>query len=188
MSEEKAPSLGILRAINSDELELMLAWRNSPNVRTNMYTRHEISLSEHLAWWERIKQRTDQKYFMYEFMDTPVGIIAFTDIDTVNRNSFWAFYASPAAPKGAGSKMEFLALEHAFGKLDLQKLCCEVLVFNSAVIKLHQKFGFKVEGIFREQHRLDESYIDIYRLGILASEWQKGRDSMLSKITQKSTI
>lgn len=184
MSEEKIPNLGILRAINSDEIELMLAWRNSPNIRANMYTRHEISLDEHLAWWKRIQQRADQQYFMYEFMGTPVGIVAFTGIDTANRNSFWAFYASPAAPTGTGSKMEFLALEHAFGKLNLHKLCCEVLDFNDPVISLHKKFGFKVEGIFRDQHLLDEGYADIYRLGMLASEWQECRNSMLSKITR----
>ena len=40
--------LGGLRGIKEDELELMLSWRNAPKVRENMYTRHEISLSEHL--------------------------------------------------------------------------------------------------------------------------------------------
>lgn len=184
MSEEYIAKLGSLRTIKPDELELMLAWRNAPNVRANMYTRHEISLNEHLAWWNRIQARADQCYFMYESEDTPTGIVAFNDIDTTNSNSAWAFYASPQAPKGTGSRMEFLALEYAFKELQLQKLCCEVLAFNSPVIKLHQKFGFKVEGILREQHRLDNHFVDIYRLGILAPEWLQVRDAMLVKLLQ----
>lgn len=181
-----ASKLGELRAVRTEELELMLSWRNAPSVRANMYTRHEISLVEHLAWWARIQDRTDQKYFTYESQGVPLGIVAFTGIDVASKNSSWAFYASPEAPKGTGSKMEFLALEHSFHDMQLHKLWCEVLAFNVAVIKLHQKFGFKVEGVLREQHRMDESNIDIYRLGILASEWRMLREEMLDKLLKLS--
>lgn len=176
------PLMGRLRTINSSELELMLSWRNAPSVRQNMYTRHEISLSEHLAWWGRIRDRSDQRYFMYEFQGSPLGVVAFTHMDSGSQNSSWAFYASPEAPKGTGSKMEFLTLEYAFGYIGLHKLYCEVLAFNSPVIKLHQKFGFKVEGVLREQHLVDKSFVDVYRLGILASEWDSQRETMRQKL------
>lgn len=174
--------MGCLRTIKPEELELMLSWRNAPNVRANMYTRQEISLAEHLAWWARINTRADQQYFMYEYQGTPFGIVAFNAIDTINQNSSWAFYASPQATKGTGSRMEYLALSHAFGVLGLHKLCCEVLAFNAPVIKLHEKFGFKVEGILREQHKMDDAFVDIYRLGLLASEWSNIREPMLRKL------
>ncbi|MDH0364472.1 UDP-4-amino-4,6-dideoxy-N-acetyl-beta-L-altrosamine N-acetyltransferase [Comamonas aquatica] len=178
--------LGILRSIAVDELELMRAWRNEPAVRANMFTQHEISYEEHLIWWEKTKVRTDQKYFMYEMAGAPVGIAAFTGIDIRSQNSAWAFYASPSAPKGTGSKMEFLMLDHAFDDLKIHKLYCEVLAFNKSVIKLHQKFGFRIEGVFKQQYKVNDNFVDIYRLGILASEWQEHRQSMQEKlITQK---
>lgn len=177
---------GRLRTIDSSELELMLSWRNASTVRQNMYTRHEISLSEHLAWWARIQGRSGQQYFMYELQGTPLGVVAFTGIDHSNQNSSWAFYASPESPKGTGSRMEFLALEYAFTNLGLHKLCCEVLAFNSPVIKLHQKFGFKTEGILREQHMHDGSFVDVYRLGIFSSEWKEQRESMYQKLMKLS--
>jgi len=179
-------SFGKLRGIKPEELELMLSWRNAPNVRANMYTRHEISTGEHLAWWSRVQQRTDQKYFMYEMGGAPSGIVGFMGIDTDSRNSSWAFYSSPAAPKGTGSKMEFLALEYAFHELGLHKLHCEVLAFNSPVIKLHQKFGFKVEGILREHHKVDDTFVDVYRLGLLSHEWEEHRTAMHDKIEKLS--
>jgi UDP-4-amino-4,6-dideoxy-N-acetyl-beta-L-altrosamine N-acetyltransferase len=123
---------------------------------------------------------------MYESQGTPLGIVAFTGIDSASRNSSWAFYASPQAPKGTGSRMEYLALECAFYELQLHKLCCEVLAFNSPVIKLHQKFGFKVEGILREQHKVEDAFVDVYRLGILASEWNSQREEMREKLLKLS--
>lgn len=175
--------LGILRNIADDELELMRAWRNEPAVRANMYTQHEISAQEHLTWWSKTKDRIDQKYFMYEMAGTPIGIAAFNGINSQNENSAWAFYASPTAPKGTGSRMEFLMLDYAFNTMKLHKLYCEVLAFNTAVIKLHEKFGFKVEGIFKEQHKVNEVFVDTYRLGILAGEWEEHRQAIFAKLT-----
>lgn len=182
MTTNAISKLGCLRTIKPEELELMLSWRNAPSVRANMYTRHEISLAEHLAWWERIQNRADQQYFMYEYQENPFGIVAFNGIDNINRNSFWAFYASPEAPKGTGSRMEYLAIEHAFGSIQLHKLCGEVLAFNTPVIRLHEKFGFKVEGILRDQHKTDDAFVDVCRIGMLASEWTTRRDQMLSRL------
>lgn len=176
-------SLGTIRDIEDAELELMLSWRNAPHARRNMYTRHLISLEEHLAWWERIKMDARHRYFMYEDHSEPLGIVGFNNIDILNRNASWAFYSSPSAPRGTGSRMEFLALDYAFFKLDLHRLFCEVLAFNEPVIRLHQKFGFKVEGIFKEHHLSDDGFIDVYRLGLLANEWDAARESMYNKLS-----
>ena len=178
--------LGILRSIADDELELMRAWRNEPAVRRNMYTHHEISREEHMTWWTKTQARIDQKYFMYEIAGTPIGIAAFTSINIQSQNSAWAFYSSPVAPRGTGSKMEFLLLDHAFGAMQLNKLYCEVLAYNTPVIKLHQKFGFKVEGVFKDQHKLGDNFVDIFRLGILAAEWQELRQVMFDKLTAQT--
>jgi UDP-4-amino-4,6-dideoxy-N-acetyl-beta-L-altrosamine N-acetyltransferase len=174
--------IGHLRTIRDDELELMRSWRNAPSVRANMYTRHEIGADEHLAWWSRVAQRPDVRCFMHELAGQPSGIVSFTHIDTVNANAAWAFYAAPDAARGTGSMMEYLALEHAFGPLALHKLHCEVLAFNTPVVRLHEKFGFKVEGVRREQHRVDSGFVDIVELGLLAAEWAVQRPAMAAKI------
>ncbi len=176
-------TLGKLRVIQVDELGLMLSWRNAPAVRANMYTRHEISEEEHLAWWSRTCQRTDQLYFMYEYENRPLGIVGITAIDVANSNCSWAFYASPEAPKGTGSRMEYLTLEYVFSVLKAHKLYCEVLAFNTPVIKLHQKFGFVVEGVLRQHHQGEGEFVDIHRLGLLQAEWANKRLSILNKLT-----
>ncbi len=182
LMDNKVNKLGLLRNIDVSELELMLAWRNAPSVRSNMYTTHEISLEEHLKWWERVSDRGDMRYFMYEFDGKPLGIVGFTEVDTVQAMASWAFYASPNAPKGTGSRMEFLALDYAFKELCLHKLSCEVLAFNTPVIRLHEKFNFKVEGVLREHHLVEGNYVDVYRLGLLSQEWESHRYAMCEKL------
>jgi UDP-4-amino-4,6-dideoxy-N-acetyl-beta-L-altrosamine N-acetyltransferase len=175
---------GCLRKIKDDELQLILSWRNSPSVRSKMYSRHIISTEEHLEWWKKIYDSNTHLYFMYELEEKPLGVVAFTGIDEVSNNSFWAFYAAPEAPKGTGSRMEFLALEYAFNELNLHKIQCEVLDFNTPVIKLHEKFGFKIEGILRAQHKTEESFANIYRLGMLSTEWKTHSAVMKKKLNR----
>lgn len=173
---------GKLRDIKTEELSLMLVWRNVPKVRENMYTRHEISSDEHQAWWASVQKSSTQKYFMYEFNGMALGVVCFSEIDQKNHNASWAFYASPEAPKGTGSRMEFLALDYAFNELGMHKLCCEVLAFNNPVIKLHKRFGFQSEGVLREHHDIDGVFVDIHRMGILSSEWSDKRDFTKDKL------
>ena len=177
--------LGAFRDIQDNDLELILSWRNAPSVRQNMYTRHEISLEEHHRWWKVVSDRNDQRYFLYENAGTPLGVVSFTQINASDSNSSWAFYASPDAPRGTGSRMEFLALEKAFGEIGLHKLYCEVLAFNEPVVKLHKKFGFNVEGTFSEQHQMDGDYVDVIRLGILKIEWESIREGVLEKLSSQ---
>lgn len=181
---ELPAQFGTLRPIHELELELMLLWRNEPSVRNNMYTTHEITLEEHQVWWARVQASNTHRYFMFEQSGQPLGVVGFTGIDQSNSNSAWVFYASPTAPRGTGSRMELLALNYAFDELGLHKLFCEVLAFNTPVIKLHEKFGFKVEGILRDQYKRDVEFVDIFRLGLLVDEWTERRPQMQEKLTR----
>ena len=107
---------------------------------------------------------------MYEYAGEPTGIVGFSGIDQANRNTSWAFYSSPDSPKGIGRLMEFVALDYGFDVLGLHKLFCDVLAFNTPVIKLHEKFDFKVEGIFRDHYLRGNEFTDVYRLALLSRE------------------
>jgi len=181
-------NFGKLRHIKESELALMLSWRNYPSIRENMYNKHIISIEEHMDWWEKNHLVGNSKYFMYEDKSQPLGIVSITNIMLCDSNASWAFYASPEAKKGIGSMMEFLVLDFVFKELSLHKLWCEVLAFNESVIKMHKKFGFKCEGVFRGQHYADDEYIDVHRLGILKSEWLEQRETMQRKILRLSNM
>ncbi|WP_267939196.1 UDP-4-amino-4,6-dideoxy-N-acetyl-beta-L-altrosamine N-acetyltransferase [Paraburkholderia flagellata] len=171
-----------IRPLTQADLDMILSWRNAPAVRQNMYTSHEISPEEHRAWFARVEGDNTKRYFVFERDGVGRGVIGFTAIDTNNKRSSWAFYASPDAPRGTGSAMEYLALEYAFNELALLRLHCEVLDFNRAVIQLHQSFGFTIEGTLREHHYNGERYCDVVLLGILNDEWQQRRAAIRQKL------
>lgn len=179
-----ASELGTLRDIQEDELEIMLEWRNAPSVRQNMYSQTEISLADHLDWWSKMAKNPNARYFMYEYKSRPTGIVSFNDMDFKNGNSAWAFYASPSAVRGTGSRMEFLALDYFFSIKEavMHKLYCEVLSYNQPVITMHTKFGFQTEGIFREHYRLGSELVDIHRLAILRNEWMTKRPEFEARL------
>lgn len=176
-------AFGRLRAMNKDDLAQVLAWRNAPAVRHNMYTNHEISPDEHAAWFAAQSQRQDVELLIYETAaGKAAGFVSFSEILPQHHRATWAFYAAQEAPKGSGSLMEFLALEHFFAREAFDKLQCEVLSFNMPVVRLHQKFGFEIEGVFKRQYFRNDMAYDIYRLALTRDVWQQQRNIMFNKL------
>lgn len=171
-----------LRTLRESDLEMVLRWRNAPRVRQNMYTKHVISSDEHRTWFDGLSADTTRSYFVFEYNGVPRGFVGYTQIDLVNKRSSWAFYSSPEAQRGTGSLMEYCAVEYAFRELGLHRLHCEVLDFNAAVIRLHQTFGFNIEGRLRAHHFDGERYCDVVVLGILDEEWQQQRGLMRQRL------
>lgn len=178
-----------LRAFLEQDLPIVRAWRNAPAVRRNMYTKHEITEAEHQEWFARLRNDIQSRWMIYEdFQGKAAGVVYFTQLQPLNRSAFWGFYAAESAQRGVGRYMEFDALEEAFFGLTLHKLNCEVLISNSQVINMHKKFGFKEEGIFRDFHFDGEKYVDVVRLGILATEWETKREEMKARIDKLSEV
>lgn len=65
-----------------------------------------------------------------------------------------------------------LAIKYAFNVLGTNKVYGEVLDFNRASLKLHQKLGFREESCCREQHVVLSTTHDIHCFGLLKDEWQ----------------
>ena len=181
-----------LRKMLFDDLQIIFSWRNHPEIRKNMYTHHEITWDEHIAWFERISADTSCRYFVYVVDEALQGVVNFTEISQTHRNAFWGFYSNPAAPKGTGIEMEYLALNMAFEEIGMHKLNCEVIAFNQAVINMHIKVGFLLEGAFRDFHFDGERYHDVVRLGMLQSEWSSyhklGLWARIQKRREKITV
>jgi UDP-4-amino-4,6-dideoxy-N-acetyl-beta-L-altrosamine N-acetyltransferase len=171
-----------LRRMTRDDLLQVLKWRNRPEVRAAMYSHHIITPEEHFKWYAQIEKSDKDQYFIFENNNNKHGVVYFNQIDNISKTAFWGFYTGNKAPKGSGYRMEFLALQHAFEKLNLHKLNCEVLAFNKLVIEMHKKVGFKVEGLFRQMHFDGKNYQDVIRLGMLEDEWENAQRFLLNKI------
>lgn len=170
-----------LRRLMKSDLDFVLEWRNRVDVRKNMYTSHLISKEEHLSWFKAIDNDKTKRYFIFEVDDAPCGVIGFVDIDLISKSSSWAFYSGDTSVRGIGSLMEIRALDFAFNEMKLEKLYCEVMEFNSSVIKFHKKHGFKQEGIFKQHHFSEGKFWDVHRLAIFKSDWEKCREEIVNR-------
>ena len=74
---------------------------------------------------------------------------------------------------GRGLASEALALlaAHLFESVRLRRLTAGVMANNPAMIRVFEKLGFRREGVFREQDRLGDEYIDHIHLGCLKPEF-----------------
>jgi UDP-4-amino-4,6-dideoxy-N-acetyl-beta-L-altrosamine N-acetyltransferase len=167
-----------LRPLAAADTERVLAWRNSPTVSQWMYGDRAIGEAEHAGWMRsvlvaRASPAPDRLYWVAELDQTPVGVANLARIDRANGRCDWAYYlADPAVRgRGVGAAVEYAVLRHVFDVLQLNKLCCEVLAENAAVIALHEGFGFQREALLRAHVRKAGQWRDVVGLGLLASDW-----------------
>ena len=160
-----------IRDVLEDDLPMLLSWRNHPDVRRFMFTQHEIGLEEHRKWFIKASHDVSRRLFLIEENNKAIGYVQLSQV-VEGGVAEWGFYAKPDAPKGTGTKMGIMVLNHAFEQLKLHKVCGQAIASNQVSIAFHQRMGFTREGIMREQHRIGMSYHDLHCFGLLRTEWK----------------
>ena len=152
--------------------------RNQESVRKSMYTEHEISLNEHLAWVERLQSDNRQIVFVVLVDEVVSGVVSVNAIDRLHLKSDWAFYLDANVRGGLGAALEFGLINFVFQRVGLEKLNCEVIETNEAVVKLHKKFGFVEEGFRRENIIKNENRMGVFFLGLTKSDWEREKETV----------
>jgi UDP-4-amino-4,6-dideoxy-N-acetyl-beta-L-altrosamine N-acetyltransferase len=153
---------GVLRKMTANDLSLVLEWRNSPRIRSYMYSDDIITWEEHEGWFGKQVQSGKAIPFIFEFNGIPAGLLQFKNIDRQSERCHWGFYLGRYdLPKGTGSYMCELGLRMAFEVLDFRKICGEVLHYNMPSIGLHQRLGFVLEGTSARHVMKNGQYIDV---------------------------
>ncbi len=160
-----------VRAMTAADLGTVLGWRNHPAVRRHMFTQQEIGIDEHRLWFERSSGDPRRHLLLYEEAHQPLGFVGLTVCDSASRVADWGFYAAPDAPRGTGRALGRLALEHAFDRLALHKVCGRALDDNQSSIAMHLALGFAQEGVLREQFLIGQRHHAVICFGLLEREW-----------------
>lgn len=72
---------------------------------------------------------------------------------------------------GYGTEAIGLLAEHAFRRLNLNRLSAGAVAQNIGSIRAFEKAGFKREGISRQAYYCEGQYVDCVHLGLLRTEW-----------------
>lgn len=164
----------ILRLMTQSDLELVLSWRNHPDIRRFMYKQHEITSLEHFRWFESCQANAGRSLLIFEHDSVPTGFVNITQ-STLGHIADWGFYLSPDAMRGSGTLLGEAALKYAFQTLGLHKVCGQALAYNERSIRFHLRLGFTREGELRDQHFEGKQYHSIIHFGLLEHEWQANK-------------
>ena len=188
MTETRARSISLIpmQSLAAEMQAEIRTIRNNPDVRRWMYTDHLISETEHGKWLTlQSKSHSDLYFGVVEDQSILLGVVSANRIDTTNKRCDWAFYLSNAARGGLGSCLEFAFINFIFDTLKLEKLDCEVIEGNDAVIGLHKKFLFKQEGFRESEIFRDGKRLGIYFLGLTRECWTAGKDALVRDMAEK---
>lgn len=175
-----------LRPMMTADREMVYAWRNRPEVARYMYTDHTIAPEEHERWFARTLEDPRKRYWIIVHEETDVGLACLTDIDALHRRASWAFYLADSDMRGKalGGFVEYAVLQRAFDEMRLHKLCCEVLASNRTVLALHERFGFRQEGLLRQHIFKGGQFHDVILLAITESEWDATRGQLAALLAR----
>ena len=173
-----------LLPVMEDDIELIMTWRNMPEVSEYMYTDNKITIEMQKKWFTKISEDPTVKYWMISYQGKKLGVANLVKISNVFDSCSWAFYLGDTSVRGAGigSKVEFNVLSYVFAELNLNKLNCEVFSFNDKVISMHEKFGFRREGYYRQHVLKNGKYLDVVALALLKTEWNQLKNQMRERI------
>jgi UDP-4-amino-4,6-dideoxy-N-acetyl-beta-L-altrosamine N-acetyltransferase len=176
-----------LRLVEPADSARLLAWRNSPEVSAHMYTDHTIRQAEHDRWFADATAAPDRRYWIIEAEGEAVGLANLARIDRAASRCEWAYYLGEPSTrgKGLGALVEYLVLGYVFETLWLNKLWCEVLVENAAVVKLHESFGFTREALFRDHVVKNGRFQDVVGLGLLRREWPAAKAAIEARLNRR---
>lgn len=169
-----------LRAIEQGDQRLLNKWRNDPDVYGYLFEHRPQSLSDQCAWWERAREKRDELTLGIDLvchgekLTELIGLIGLVDIDMRNRSAYLGrFYIGNERHRGAGygAEAELLLLDYAFAHLGMNRVYCQVFAFNKSVIKLHERFGFQIEGVMRKAVYRNRKFEDVVSMGLLCDEY-----------------
>lgn len=129
----------------SEEREMVLEWRNHPDIRKWMFNTGVISPQEHRQFIASLPDKTDRVYYIVKKDGRYIGVIDFNSIDPEAKNAKLGIYAGPGV-RGAGGVLMQIIIDLAFEFLEVESLLSEVFAENTGAAKLYDRFGFKETG------------------------------------------
>lgn len=153
-----------------------LKWIN--NQQSDLFTQHAIfpNTLEGVNAYAEIRQKNKNCIWLgiiYKENKKHIGNIDISDIDWINRVGTYNILIGEknCHGKGIGYEASHLIINHAFTRLNLNRIQLGVNEKNVGAIKLYEKLGYKYEGLFRSGILSNGVYTNVIRMGLLSSEY-----------------
>lgn len=163
-----------LRTLLPEDAHLVMQWANDPEVVSNFsFFRGGVSV-DRITDYIRARHESSTDLLLAVFADTDyLGNIGLHEIDRSNDTARLGIILGNRNYWGKGYATETIKvlLGYAFTEGRIHKVYLNVFTTNTRGIKVYERVGFQREGLLRAEYRLDGTYRDLIRYGLLAEEF-----------------
>lgn len=168
-----------LRPFEREDIPLVRKWANDPAVRNLTSEVFPQSLAAAEDYFDRLRQDAYRVWFTVCLADSdrPVGQVGILRIYHPWRTADLTMIIGERECQGNGLGTEAmeLALDYAFGHLNLHRIAIAVVGFNEKAIHFYEKLGFVREGVQRDGYFHAHRYHDFVLMGLLEREFRARR-------------
>jgi UDP-4-amino-4,6-dideoxy-N-acetyl-beta-L-altrosamine N-acetyltransferase len=163
-----------LRPISREDTELIVAWRNNPQVMKNFIFRQPFTRELHENWLgTKVDTGKVVQFVICNIEDDmPLGSVYIRDIDRQhNKAEYGIFIGEPSARgRGVGTAAAKLMLAYCFEEEGLHRVFLRVFPENLQAIGSYEKAGFEKEALLKDDVCIDGVYRDIVLMGAINPE------------------
>lgn len=132
-----------LRPMEEADAELVLSWRNAPEVLALMEQQTPISLEQHLTWFRGPRLGRVDYVILRRDISEPIGVLSFKNIREGTAESGRLIGHLPSRGQGFAREASVAWFEYGFEKLGLHQIIGITHETNAANIHLNQSLGYQ---------------------------------------------
>lgn len=131
--------------LDSQEVKMVLDWRNHDSVRLLMSNKELISYEHHVNFINTLKSDNENKYYLVYNNRFPIGVVYFNNINFTTAEL--GIYKNPFFKNKGLGKILLEYLEHvAIEEMGIKNLTLAVQVDNIKAIRLYSDCGYILTG------------------------------------------
>lgn len=164
-----------LRRVEEKDLKLLVKWRNDPEIWKHFFNAFPLYDTAQKAWYEDLRRSQSRVLFVIEDKKSakPAGTVGLDKIDFRNQSAEFGnllIGERKFLGRGLAREASSLAVDYAFGHLNLRRVYLYVFKENTAAVKIYEGLGFKREGILREAMFAEGKFKDLLLMSLLKTE------------------
>jgi RimJ/RimL family protein N-acetyltransferase len=164
-----------LRAIERNDLNLLLSWRNKPEFRRFFREYRELNTDQQLSWYES-KVLSDPTTRMFAIVDQEnddiIGACGLCYIDWINRSADFSIYIGAQnlyIDDQYAPDVGRILIRYGFRELNLHRLWAEIYEFDQKKIDLFELLGFHLDGKHLQTHWTEGRWCNSLFFGLISS-------------------
>lgn len=166
-----------VRAIEEQDLEMIMNWRMDKDITRYMNTDPVLTLEGQKEWLAAQKAKDDVQYWMIEVDSIPAGVINLAEIDWKNGSCSWGYYIGEKKLRSLklALSLEMSLYDYIFDTLGLTELHGGIFSLNTGVIKMHEACGSSIVREVKGEVIKNGIAYDMTYMRITADTWHKIR-------------